>query len=393
MTAAARSVLFTATIPITLDKFGSEYVRQLQESGQKVILVSSDGPEVAVLRTRHPTADVRVVPMARAIAPWRDAISLFRWLLLLMRTRPARVISITPKASLLAMLTAAMLRVPQRTYLTGGLRLETTKGLQRGVLWVMERVTCVGATEVVANSPSLGHVYVAHRLSKPPKLRWTKPGSSHGVDVGRFHPGEPDPLLAAAHEFSADAPIVGFFGRLTRDKGIDTLVAACDLLHREGKDFQLAVVGAQDEPDSDRYVRLLQSCDFDVRLIGAVEDVRPFLSLTAINVLPSLREGFPNAVLEAAAMGVPSVVSDATGCVDSVIEGRTGLIAPAGDQEALAGALARLIDDKALRTDLGQAARSWVERDFQPRMVVGQVLSVRPRDHNEAEVNSEVGEL
>jgi glycosyltransferase involved in cell wall biosynthesis len=164
-------------------------------------------------------------------------------------------------------------------------------------------------------------------------------------------------------------PVVGFVGRVTADKGVGALVAALRLLRADGRRIQLLVLGSQDERDSSGWVARLR-VEADVVLAGHVADVRPYFALMDAHVLPSRREGFPNVVLEAGAMELPTVTTRATGAVDSVRDGRTGLLVDVDAPEQLAAAVARLLDDAGLRARLGAAARDWVVRDFQPQQVV-----------------------
>jgi glycosyltransferase involved in cell wall biosynthesis len=146
-------------------------------------------------------------------------------------------------------------------------------------------------------------------------------------------------------------------------------VEALGLLRAGGRRVQLLVLGWQDERDSSGWVTQLRA-EADVVLAGHVADVRPYFALMDVHVLPSRREGFPNVVLEAGAMRVPTVTTRATGAVDSVRDGRTGLLVDVDAPEQLAAAVATLLDDADLRARLGAAARDWVVRDFQPERVV-----------------------
>ncbi len=305
--------------------------------------------------------------MRRGIAVLADFGSLMRVMRLIRMRRPYASIAMTPKASLLVMVASFLARTPYRLYATGGLRLEGSEGAQRLVLWLMEKVTCVAANDVVANSRSLAAAYRASRLAVEPKLRTVMEGSSHGVDTEYFFP--------ATQAQRTDGPLqIGFVGRLTRDKGIPTLLEACVLLAERGAEFELHVVGPQDEPDSAAFLGLMRSQSFVVHVRPPMDDVRPALRNMDVLVLPSLREGFPNVVLEAAAMGIPSVVSDATGCIDSVIDQVTGLVVPVQDPKALAEALCSLSDDRARVRALGMEARRRAVTDFRPRDVVQGVL-------------------
>jgi glycosyltransferase involved in cell wall biosynthesis len=366
--------VITATVPVTLDKFMSEYIRQISESGHTPVLVSSAGESWDVLRVRHRDIQMIELPMAREVTPKRDLVALLTWIRLLIQVRPQLILAITPKAAMLSMVAGFLTRAPRRLYLSGGLRLEGEVGLKRWILWLAERVACAAATEVVVNSPSLRRVYLELRLVAPEKLRQTSPGSSHGIDTHYF---DRRPALAedrAALGLDRDIPVVTFVGRLTRDKGVDTVMAASELLSARGVRHQLLVVGGQDEPDSARYVEALGRCRAPVLMTGALDDIRPCLAATDVHVLASHREGFPNVVLEAAAMAVPSVVTDATGCVDSVIHGHTGLVVPVGDARALSAAIEDLLNDPNTRSRMGRRGREWVSSAFVPHAVVAEVL-------------------
>ena len=141
------------------------------------------------------------------------------------------------------------------------------------------------------------------------------------------------------------------------------------------------MLGPQDEPDSQVYVQRLEQIDdrVRVRVLDLIDDVRPYLALSDLLVLPTKREGLPNVVLEAAAMGKPAVTTTATGAIDSVIDGETGLlVGPDDGGDGMGRAIESLAGDAALRERLGQASRDRVVRDFQPvdvaRAIVDQVV-------------------
>lgn len=371
----AKNVVVAATVPVTLEKFFPEYVRQLEIADFRVWLVCSPTAGLDAVRDAYPRARIVTIPMIRGISPLGDAVGLVRWIALIFKVRPRMLVTMTPKASLLGHLAAWIARVPDRLYATGGLRLEGSVGPERMVLWVFEKITCLASSDVVANSPSLGAAYRANRLARPPKLRWTSPGSSHGVNVAEFHP-------QSREMFRGPTPVVGFVGRLTEDKGIVTLLDACDSLSKRMA-FTLLIVGPDDEPDSDRIVRRMLSSSFDVEYVGAVEDVRPYLCRMELLALPSRREGFPNVVLEAAAMGVPSVVADSTGTCDSVRHGQTGLVVPVDDPNSLAAAIERLLSEEPFRSALGIEARVWASTSFVPQLVVSEILGLANRNTSE----------
>lgn len=365
--------IVTATIALSVDTFHREVIRQLQASGFDVCVVTSPGPGLTNLR-RDLGVRTRELPMTREVSPVADIVALLRWVGVCLAERPQLILAATPKASLLGLAAARATRVPRRLYSAVGLRLEGEHGARRRVLTLVERVTTWAATEVVANSPSLARRYRNLGLVSPRKLRATVPGSSHGVDADHFTPRPPDREFARKLGLDLARPIVGFVGRLTHDKGIDYLLAAVAQLATRDVEVQLLVVGPQDEPDSDEYLTRLARVAGTVVAVGPVDDVRPYFSLMDVHVLPTLREGFPNVVLEASSMRVATVTTDATGSVDSVRPGETGLVVPSRNAMALAVALESLVLDPGRAAAYGEAARAWVVRDFQPESVVRSML-------------------
>ncbi|WP_210502994.1 glycosyltransferase [Nocardioides xinjiangensis] len=373
-----KRAIVTTTVPVTIDKFMGEYVDQLEAGDHQTVVVTSPGSELATLARRHPRAEVVALPMAREVTPLRDLVALIAWVRRLRASRPDVIVAMTPKAALLSMMAGRVVGTRRRLYLSGGLRLESEAGLRRSVLTLTEKLTVACATEVVVNSRSLRDVYEELGLAPSRKLRVTSPGSSHGVDAAHFDESVVPPVAKGDMGLQDGLLTITFIGRLTRDKGIEELALASEILTARDVAHQLLVVGPLDEPDAPSLVERLERLPARVILTGAVVDTRPYLRVTDVHVLPSRREGFPNVVLEAASMTVPSVVSDATGCVDSVLDRKTGLIFPVGDATALADAIEALASD-ADRQSLGRSGRDWVVSAFEPRAIVADVLRLQPR--------------
>lgn len=369
-----RRAVVACTVPVTAATFYRETLAELRERGYEVHVVTSPGPQVATLEQL--VHAVHPLPMHRGVSPRQDLVGLVRWLLLLIRLRPQVVLGGTPKAGLLSMLAARVMRVPRRTYLLQGLRLEGSSGLQRRILALMERLASRCSHRVVAVSPSLAREYERLGLNAGRDVFVPHHGSSHGVDTERFRPEPGDLALGARIGLTAEVPVVAFVGRLTADKGPDTLIQALSSVAASGTRVQLLVLGAQDEPDSQTYLARLEQLGerVGVLVLGHFDDIRPYLALADLLVLPTRREGMPNVVLEAAAMGKPSVTTTATGAVDSVVDGVTGLLVDPDDGEAMGRAIARLLADAELRQQMGRASRERVVRDFQPAQVAQAIV-------------------
>jgi len=277
----------------------------------------------------------------------------------------------TPKAGLLGTVAARLAGVPRRVYMLRGLKLERSEGWKRHLLLMLERLAASCATLVLCNSASLRAEALALGIGSDAKLRLLGTGSSNGVDVERFAPGpnELGPILG----LPADAPVVGFVGRLTRDKGVPELIEAFEVIRSAVPNVRLLLVGWFDEAEDALSEDLQRSIRAhpQIHLTGFVDDTAPYYRAMDVMVLPTWREGFPNVVLEAAATGVPVVTTIATGARDSVVPEVTGLLIPPGYPEAISEAVVRLLRDGDLRGRMGLAARSWILEHFVDDRVLG----------------------
>ena len=368
------SVVVTTTISRTVDGFYGPIIEEFQSEGYEVHVVTSNGPEVPRLRERADA--VHIIPMERTFAPLADLRALYAWVRILRSIRPEVVFGGTPKAALLSMVASHLNRIPRRAYFLQGLRLEGTSGAQRRILSAIEWLTCWNSHVIIAVSASLAARYLELHLTAGRPIAVPHHGSSHGVDSEYFSPILRDTSLIDNLGINPELPIVIFIGRLTADKGPDALIAALDVLRLEGIGLQLLVLGAQDEGDSLHYRERLEACRTPVCVINHLLDVRPYIAAADLLVLPTRREGMPNVVLEAAAMGVPSVTTTATGAVDSLLNGETGILVPPDDPHALATAMGRLLTEPDLRRHMGESARSRAVRFFQPRDVAKAIADI-----------------
>lgn len=328
--------------------------------------MSSPGPLLDALN-KVEGVHAHGLAMARQPSPFSDLRALFAWVRLLRGTRPTVTLVGTPKAGLLGGLAAALVRIPRRVYLLRGLRLETATGAQRIVLTALERLAMRCATDVVAVSASLRQRAIELRLVAPDGIQVLGSGSSNGVDLSAADSIDAGRMTELRTQLGIGdgAPVIGFVGRLTKDKGIEVLAAAMRLLAQRGVAYRLLVVGPIDDSQSGELLTTLRDTGTPPIETGHVTDPAPYYRLMALLCLPTLREGFPNVVLEAAAAGIPTVTTDATGARDSVIDGVTGLISKAGDAGSLADCLADLLTaTPAKRKKMGEMARARAEAEF-----------------------------
>lgn len=370
----SRSIIVqVATIGCSLRCFLKGQAGFLRKGGFEVHGISSPDGDLAQFAAEEGVA-VHGIEMARSITPLRDLLSLARMVRTLRRIRPVLVHAHTPKGGFLGMLGALLARVPVRVYTIRGLRMATATGFKRRLLKWTEIISCRCAHRVLAVSPSIRDEAIHEGLCPPEKIRVLGQGSGNGVDARNCF----DPLRHAnqrktirqRHAIPDDAPVVGFVGRIVRDKGMVELAAAWRTLREQFPSLHLLLVGPfelEDPVPAD--VEDLFRTDPRIHCVGRVQQTAPYYATMDVCVLPSYREGLGMALLEAAAMEVPGVATEISGCVDAVQNNVTGLLVPPRDAASLAEALATYLRSPQLRRQHGAAGRARVLRDFHPEAV------------------------
>jgi glycosyltransferase involved in cell wall biosynthesis len=348
-------------------------LRTLREAGFRVTLVSSPGALLTSTAAQEGVESI-ALPMHRKTAPLADLVSLARLWWLLRRLKPEMTEFSTPKAGLLGSIAALLNGVPVRVYFLRGLKLETSTGLKHRILLLAERLASACSHVVLCNSDSLRNEAIALGIAPADKLRLLGDGSSNGVDVERFSPGVSN--LRDRLAIPPDAPVVGFVGRMTRDKGLPELIEAFDALLAAKPDAHLLLVGWFDAAEDalGHHLRSRIRNHPRIHATGFVADTAPYYRAMDVLVLPTWREGFPNVVLEAAATGVPVVTTLATGSRDSVLPEITGLLIPPGSSEAICASVLQLLRDPERRCQMGKAARAWVLNHYSHEDVLGRTV-------------------
>lgn len=365
-------IAYVATIDYSLRVFFSNRLKELLESGYDVVGISSNGPDVAALEAvgiRHIS-----VPMTRNFNPFADLISLFRLYKVMKREGFPIVHTHTPKACLLGQLAARMAGVPVVLSTVHGFYFHENMSMSRRRFYKVAEKVAAGLSDVVfLVSDEDAKTAVTEGICPEEKIR--KLGGI-GVDIGRFARANVDPLIIqqAREELGIknESPVVGFVGRLMVEKGIIELLKAGRLILDRFPDARFLFVGPTHAEKKDALTPeiahaygMAESCVFT----GARFDLPELYSLMDVFVLPSHREGFPMTVMEASAMGLPSVVTDVRGCREAVVDGQNGLIVPLGDVPALAEAIGDLLGNPEKARRLGCAGRRIAEERFDEQRV------------------------
>ncbi len=306
------------------------------------------------------------VSMARHISPWRDLRSLWRLVRVFLRERPDMVHSMTPKAGLLCMMAAWFCRVPVRVHTFTGLVFPTAKGLTQKILILTDRLTCACATHINPEGEGVKHDLTRFHITRKP-LRVLGYGNCRGIDLSRFAPALPE-VWAEADKIRKPGVFTYIsIGRLVGDKGINELVTAFSRLNRELPATRLILVGPQEKELDPLQPDTLAEIDRNpaIEAVGPQSDVRPWLAASDCAVLASYREGFPNVVIEAGAMGLPQIVTDINGANEIIIEGQNGVIVPPRSADALHAAMRRIATDSAWRTTHAANARPLISSRYE----------------------------
>lgn len=318
------------------------------------------------------SVDVFVVPMERDIALWSDFITFLRLTLIFRKLRPALLVTVGPKASLLGGAAGWITRIPCRIQTKWGIRLETARGLLRMVLKVADKIASACAHLVLCDSQSSKERTIELGLAPRKKVVVIGAGSSRGVDAFLFQKNNSLINQAAALRkewgVAPDVPLAGFVGRLNLDKGIGELLLSWKITSVKCPKAKLIIIGP-DECNSRIELNILKELNQTpgIVILGEKTNLLPYYAALDLLILPTHREGLPNVVLEAAAFEIPTVGFKVTGMVDAVIDGETGALVDFKDIENLAKKIVDYFSNPELRKKHGKNARYRVLNDFNPR--------------------------
>lgn len=348
-------------MPQSLNTFCKGMLKELS-SEYEVVAVSSPDPVMDVIAEREGVRTI-AVPMERHISLLSDLRSLWKMWKLFRKERPYMVHSMTPKAGLICMLAGWLARVPRRLHTFTGLVWPTSTGLKRRVLMATDWITCACATHVIPEGEGVKSDLLNHHITRKP-IKVLGYGNVCGIDLKRF-----DPALLNREPHEGFNFV--FVGRIVRDKGINELVSAFDRLHKEHNDVRLVLVGPREDnldPVTPATLQRIERGD-GIEAVGRQSDVLPYYAAADALVFPSYREGFPNVVIEAGALGLPSIVTDINGSREIIIDGQNGVIIPPQDEQALYQAMKDFVEHPEKVASLASQARPLIESRYEQSYV------------------------
>ena len=359
------------TIPLSLEKL-LEGQLSFMNNHFEVIAVSAQKQRLEKYGLNN-EIDVFHVELTREITPVKDLKALVKLYLYLRKTKPLIVHTHTPKAGIVGMLAAKMARVPIRLHTVAGMPLMETSGSKRKLLEKVEKFTYSLSTKIYPNSHGLKKIILEKGFAKEKKVLVLGNGSSNGIDTDYFDPSrfseEQKTHFRSKWKIPQKDLIFIFIGRLVSEKGINELVSAFDKLQQKDPSISLLLVGPYEEeldPLVPSTLKLVKEHE-KIFTTGYQVDVRPFLAISQILAFPSYREGFPNVVMQAGAMGLPSIVSNINGCNEIIVDGQNGLIIPAKNEDRLYDAMKSFVTDQNFCRELSRNCREHIQANFERR--------------------------
>ncbi len=351
------------TVPSTLNAFCKGLLKELKLEGYEVVAVSSPGKELEELANSEGIRTI-ALPMERRISPFKDMKSLWQMWRLMRREKPDMVHSMTPKAGMVTMVAAWLARVPVRIHTFTGLVFPTSTGLKRRILMFTDWLTCACATHIIPEGEGVKADLLKNKITKK-DIRVLGHGNIRGIDLEHFKP-EPHKTSPKESGFS-----FVFVGRLVGDKGINELVEAFSRLNKEHPATRLVLVGPEEKKIDPIHPEAASEIDRNpaIDAVGQQKDVRPFFASADALVFPSYREGFPNVVIEAGAMGLPSIVTDINGSREIIIDGENGMIIPSKNAEALYQAMKHFVENPEDVKRMAENARPLIASRYEQSYV------------------------
>lgn len=369
------------TVPISLATLLKGQLKFMSNNFD-IIAISSEGNELNEV-AENEGVKVESVNLTRKITPITDLLAVIKLYKLLKKEKPTIVHTHTPKAGIVGMLASKLAGIPIRIHTVAGMPLMEATGIKRVLLNFVEKLTYLFSTKVYPNSKGLYDFILYNGYTKSDKLKVIGNGSSNGINTSYYSIEilNPESLIKLRKDLKIldDDFVFVFVGRLVGDKGINELIKAFSELNNSNakNGIKLLLVGSQEaelDPLKDETLEIINT-NPNIISVGFQKDVRPYYAISSALVFPSYREGFPNVVMQAGSMDLPSIVSDINGCNEIIIEGENGIIVPVKDEKSLYHSMEKLITDPDYYSCLKRNSRRLIVERYEQKVIWGDILS------------------
>lgn len=373
-----KKICYIATLSGTIRSFFIPQLKYLRQYNYDVTVIANDTSDLA---TQLLPEGIRVisVDMPRGVSFKKSVSSICSLYHIFKKEKFDLIQYSTPNAAMYASLAAKLAGCRIRNYHCMGFRYLGFSGLKRAIFKQIEKMTCSFSTDIECVSKSNLKLGIEEKLFSETKAQVIYHGSTGGIDLNRFDASKA-PLFREIHRkeqgYADTDVVIGFVGRITKDKGIVELMDAFNKVSNKYPSVKLALIGLLENDDMAIPQRILSEAKANPRVhfFGRLQAIEEYYPMLDILVLPSYREGFGNVVIEAEAMGVPVVVTAISGPLDTMIPGETGLTCKVMDAEDLKEKLELLICNPDLRKKYGEAARSYVAECFDSEKLNAEIL-------------------
>jgi len=364
----SNNILHVVNIYFVLPYFIGGQFKYFSDRGYKMHVICSNSKYLCDYANKQGFNYVET-SINRSLSIRQDIISVYRICKFIKKKEIGIVVGHTPKGGLLAMISGFIMRVPNRIYFRHGLVYETSHGIKRFILMNVDRLASLCATKIVCVSPSVLKLSIRDRLAALNKQIVLGKGTCSGIDTqNKFNPqiineGKLQILMQKWGICESDW-VIGYTGRLVKDKGIIELVKAFDILKVRDKSYKLLLVGMFEERDA-LPIQVQEKIKNDPQIVWTDfinEDQEYFYAMMNVYVLMSYREGFPTGVLEAQSMGKPVITTKVTGCCDSILDNVTGIFVDNNATDLVQKINYIKIGNNEV--SMGRKARNWVVTNF-----------------------------